>query len=244
LRKSITTYCRTLYGMAGERIIPILICRDVDDVQPFYEALGFRVTYRQQRPNPHLVVERDDIGLHFAGVPAFDPEQSMGSVIITVPDADGLYAAWRDGLRAHYGSVPLRGIPRLLRPRRKQGTATGFSVVDPGGNWLRVYRAGEPEETGGTGLDRVLRNAARQGDSKGDDAAAAGMLDRGLDRYAAAPATERVPALIYRAELAVRLGDPGTVRRLRDEVGALSLTAAERAALSEDLAALADLPTA
>ena len=106
------------------------------------------------------MVRREDLELHFAAVPGYDPEVALGSVIVTVPDADELHAAWAAGLRAHLGRVPVAGTPRLLRPRRKQGTATGFTLVDPGGNWIRVYRAGGPGETGGTGLQRVLRIAA------------------------------------------------------------------------------------
>ena len=34
------------------RTVPILPCHDLDDVVPFQEALGFRVTYRQAKPNP------------------------------------------------------------------------------------------------------------------------------------------------------------------------------------------------
>ena len=49
--------------------------------------------------------------------------------------------------------------------------------------------------------------AARQGDSHGDEATAAQMLDRGLARHADAPAPQRVEAMIYRAELALRLND-------------------------------------
>lgn len=223
--------------MAGERTVPILPCRQLEDVLPFYAALGFEVTYRQQRPNPYAVVRREDLELHFAGVAGFDPEQSLGSVIVTVPDADALHAAWAAGLREAYGRLPVAGIPRLLRPRRKQGTARGFSLVDPGGNWLRVYRAGEPEETGGTGLERVVRNAARYGDAKGDDAGAAGILDRGLARQPDAPVVERVPALVYRAELAVRTGDEERAAALLAEVLRLELDDAERAAVAEELAA-------
>lgn len=40
-----------------ERTIPILACRHLDDVLPFYESLGFVVTHRQSRPNPR----RDEV---------------------------------------------------------------------------------------------------------------------------------------------------------------------------------------
>ena len=128
--------------MAGERTYAILPCRTLDDVVPFYEALGFVVTYRQERPNPYLVVRREDLHLHFAAIDGFDPEQSYASVIVVVPDAEALYQDFAAGLRAAYGKLPTTKIPRLLRPRRKRGTVSGFSVVDPGGNWLRDQPSG------------------------------------------------------------------------------------------------------
>ena len=223
--------------------MPILPCRRLDDVLPFYAALGFEVTYRQARPNPYAVVQREDLVLHFFGLDGFDPERSLGSVIVTVPDAEALYRSFAGGLREAYGRVPVAGIPRLLRPRRKQGTVAGFSVVDPGGNWLRVYRAGDQEESGGgsAGVAKVLRNAARQGDARGDHDAAIAILDRGLARFADAPAVERVPALVYRAELAVRTGDrDGAATRLTEALG-LALDDADRAAVAADLEAAAEL---
>ena len=87
------------------------------------------------------------------------------------------------GLRQAYGRLPSAGIPRILRPRRKQGTTAGFTVVDVGGNWLRISRAGDPEDDAGNrdkGLARAMEVAARQGDSHGDDARALAVLDRGV----------------------------------------------------------------
>jgi hypothetical protein len=96
---------------------------------------------------------------------------------------DNLYLVFANGLRAAYVKLPSTGIPRILRLNKKSGTVRGFSVVDPGGNWLRVSGLGETEEGAGeartTGLVRVIENAARLGDAKGDDSAAAGILDRG-----------------------------------------------------------------
>lgn len=161
--------------MAGERAIPILPCRAVEDVIPCYAALGFEEAFRQQRPNPYVV----------------------------------FHAAFAAGLREAFGKVPVAGIPRLLRPRRKLGSATGFSVVDPGGNWLRVYRDGASETTEAAprGLELVLLSAARQSDARGEDAVAARMLDAGLARHPDAPAAVREEALAFRAELAERLSE-------------------------------------
>ena len=132
--------------MPGERMYPILPCPDIDEAIAFYEALGFKRTYRQVRPNPHAVVARDDMHIHLGGIDGFDPEQSYASVIIVVPDPDALYASFAAGLRAAFGKLPVAGIPRMVRPRKRWGTVYGFSVVDVGGNWLRFSKLGDSEE--------------------------------------------------------------------------------------------------
>ena len=105
--------------MSDERMYPILPCPDIDEAIAFYAALGFTRTYRQVRPNPSAVVARDDMHIHLAGIDGFDPEQSYASVIITVPDPDALYASFAEGLRAAFGKVPVAGIPRMVRPRKR-----------------------------------------------------------------------------------------------------------------------------
>lgn len=123
-----------------------------------------------------------------------------------VPDTGILYDEFAAGLRAAYGKLPVKGIPRITRPRRKQGMPAGFSVVDPGGNWLRIT-SGDPGEDEGGPFERVLRNAARQGDSRGDEAAAIAVLEAGLVRHADATDAEKVPVLVYLAELLIRVGE-------------------------------------
>ncbi len=224
--------------MAGERTHPILPCPDLDEAISFYEALGFRRTYRQLRPNPYAVVALEDIVLHLAGIDGFDPTTSVGSVIIVVPDATALHTAFATGLRQRYGRLPTAGIPRILRPRRKQGTA-GFSVVDVGGNWLRVYRAGEVEDDPAVpseGLARVVEVAARQGDARGDDAQALAVLERGLARHPDAAPIERVRALLYRAEVLTRLGQHARAAATSATASLVSLTNQDAEAVAADLA--------
>ena len=232
--------------MAGELTIPILPCPDLDEALAFYAALGFRTTYRQARPNPYAVVRREDLELHLAGIAGFDPSESYASAIVIVPDAEQLHREFAEGLKAAYGSVPRSGIPRLLRPRAKAGTVAGFTLIDVGGNWLRFYRRGEQEDQGPgpgrpTGLARVLLGAARQGDAHGDDHAAARMLDAGLLRHPEAPVTDRFAALIYRAEIALRLSDESGARQLLDAAGALEMSPAEQTAVADSRATAAEL---
>lgn len=175
--------------VSGERTHPVLPCVDLDEAVAFYNALGFALTYRQRRPNPYAVVELDDMAIHLNGIEGFDPATSYASVIITVPQLDQLHHSFKEGLRATFAKVTVKGIPRLLPPRRKAGTATGFSAVDVGGDWLRFYATGASEEEAPrTGLGRVIDVAARQGVARGDEARAIAVLDAGLLRHPHAPA--------------------------------------------------------
>ncbi len=231
-----------MFGVRPETVIPGLPCRDLDDVLPFYDALGFEVTYRQQRPNPFAAVRRGGIQLHFFAVEGFDPADSMGTVVVLVPDTGALHRAFAAGLREAFGRVPLSGIPRMTRPRSKQGTSAGFSVVDPGGNWLRI--SAFADDGGGSAddrLSRVMANASRQADSHGDEAAGVRVLRNGLDRHADAPATERVPALVFLIELLVRTDDRDGAAALLAEVAGMDLSDAEREVLAGDLAIAEEL---
>lgn len=227
--------------MANERTYPCLPCRDVDESVAFYATLGFTATYRQVRPNPYAVVAREDIHIHLFGIDGFDPAQSYGTVIITVPDPDSLYRDFAAGLRSAHGKVLVAGIPRITRPRKKYGTVRGFSVVDPGGNWLRISRSGDTEEDDSAepaeGLTQILNVATRLGDARGDDAQALKTLESALRRFGAdASATEVARAQLYRAELAIRTGDPALARAALTAAQALPLTDDERADLADDFA--------
>jgi len=232
-------FIHSLVPMANEVTIPILPCRDLDESISFYQALGFVRTYRQQRPNPSAVVSRDDFHVHLFTIDGFDPELSYGSVIVVVPDADELYEAFAAGLRAAYGKLPSAGIPRILRPRKREGTVRGFTVVDPGGNWLRFSNQGDTEEEAKaekvSGLARVINNAARLGDAHGDHAFARKLLENGLAKFTDAPLVDRARALLYRAELAVRGGDRSTATGSLSEALSLDLSDEERNAIASEL---------
>jgi hypothetical protein len=231
--------------MANERTYPILPCSELDESISFYETLGFRKTYRQVRPNPSAVVALEDIQIHLCGIEGFNPADSYGSVIIAVPDPDGLYRAFAAGLRAEYGKLPVAGIPRILRPRKKYGTVSGFTVIDPGGNWLRIYKLGDSEEESSLekvgGLAQIIRVAARLGDAHGDEATALKTLENGLKRFPEAPAVERAKAYLYQAELAIRMNNRDLAQSSLILAQAIELTDAERAAIVDELEHVAEL---
>ena len=224
--------------MANERTYPILPCSDIDEAIAFYAALGFQRTYRQERPNPYAVVKLEEIQIHLFGMKGFNPADSYGSAIVVVPDPDALYHAFATGLRAAYKKLPIAGIPRITRPRKKFGTVRGFSVVDVGGNWLRISKLGDTEEAAAEkliGLAQVIEVAARLGDARGDDAQALKTLETGLKRFADAPPLDQARALLYRAELAMRLHDPVLAQSALDTVRSLALSEEEQTMLADEL---------
>ena len=199
--------------MAGEVAIPLLPCGSVDEIAEFYAALGFEQTYRQLRPNPYVALRREDLHLHFFGMPDFDPAQSYGSCLVQVPDIGALHGAFETGMRAAYCKVLVSGIPRMTRPRKRKnaGNLSGFSLVDPGGNWIRITAlpgtaAREPAPS--SKLAKALDNAVVLADSKGDVPQALKILGATLahEEHTASP-EDVVEARAYLAELSVRL-DP------------------------------------
>ena len=232
--------------MANERTYPCLPCAEIDGSIAFFESLGFTKTYRQVRPNPYAVVAREDLQIHLFGIDGFEPADSYGTVIVAVPDPDGLYRDFAAALRKTYGKLPVTGIPRITRPRKKYGTVRGFSVVDPGGNWLRISKLGQTEEEDSAekaeGLVQITYVAARLGDAHGDEALALKTLESGLIRFGdAANAIDLARAYLYRAELAVRTQDLELARSSLAAADSLELTTDEEAELADEFAHVTEL---
>jgi hypothetical protein len=184
-------------------------------------------------------VALEDIHIHLFGMDGFNPEDSYGSVIITVPDSDGLYRDFASKLRERYGKLPVTGIPRVTRPRKKYGTVSGFSIVDPGGNWLRISKSGDTEQEDSAketeGLAGFINVAARLGDAHGDEALALKTLESGIKRFPDAPAIVRAKAYLYRAELAIRTKNIELAQSSFDVAKSLKLSKDEKASIVDEL---------
>ncbi|MFI2102104.1 hypothetical protein ACH436_02340 [Isoptericola sp. NPDC019693] len=251
-------------------IVALLPCggseAEQDAMVAFWSALGLEVTYRQRRPYPVVSFGRGGIQLQYYGMPDWDPEASHSTCVVVVPDTEPVYESFAAGLRSLYGRLPVSGAPRVTRPRRRANNAglSGFSLIDPAGNWVRVTRAPDPGTEfatgeggtmtwtagGGGALARATENAVVLADSKGDVAQARKTLGGAVRRARAATgAAELAPALAYLVELAVRAGDLAAAGELVAELEALAATsggagaesgAAVRAAVDEARSLVAD----
>jgi hypothetical protein len=237
--------------MTNEVTVPLLPCASIDDILTFYGVLGFSTTYEQRKPYPCAGLQREDLHLQFFEIAGFDPEQSYGSCIVLTSDIAELHRAFAAGMRAAYGKVLVSGMPRMTRPRARKNAdgVGGFSVIDPGGNWIRVFQKPAamptPVPAPAGRLAKALANAVVLADSKGDAGQAARILDSALARPRADddPVTH-VEVLVYRAELAMTLHDRETATEMLASVEHIALNADETARAAPTFEIAADLAAA
>ncbi|MBC7813210.1 MAG: VOC family protein [Burkholderiales bacterium] len=235
--------------MPDQYMIPALPCRSINETLEFYVALGFEITYQQERPNNYAVVKRGGIEMHFFSMRDYEPSASYSTCLVVVPDVEALRKAFVEGARSHYGRMPAAGIPRITPLRNKADGGKGFNVIDPGGNWIRIFQTAAaitssdtPEKPAVlTKLSRAIHAANLLAESKGDYAAAAKMLDGALAQAENEPLIHRVQALVARAEVAVTMGEPQIARNMLSQVQAFDLSAEDRAALADEFQRIADL---
>ncbi|WP_131736480.1 bleomycin resistance protein [Actinomadura roseirufa] len=230
----------------GEKAIPIYPCRSIDLTWEFYKTLNFEQTFRQTRPNPYLSVRHGDIELQFFGWKKHDPSASMNMCYIVTTDVDALYEEFRGGLKEVLGRIPVRGLPRLGPLKDTSYGLRQFLLTDPDGIQLRIGQpisddlSHAPAPQGKAA--RALHTATLLSDSKEDHHGAAKILDHLLASGEPLTPSERLKALILRADLAAHLNDGSRARRLAAE--ARALTVPDSAAHADDLRRLSDLEVA
>lgn len=230
----------------SEKTIPILPCRTLQPVLDFYTALGFEVTFRQKSPNPYAVVQRGAVELQFFGLKKYDPAGSLSTCYVLTTEVDALYEEFRAGLKAAYGRVPTRGLPRIGPLKDMSYGVRQFLMSDPGGNCVRVgqktsedqHHRPAPRET----FARALHNATLFADSREDPRGAARIVDRVLALEDERPTpVQLLRLLVLRADVAGRLGEDGTAAQLLDEAAAVRLTREESESVRDDLTRLEEL---
>lgn len=196
--------------MSNPRTIPLLPCADIDEIEPFFAALGFHTTYRQLRPYAALGLRGHGFDLQYYGLTGHTPESSHSSCLVIVDDTGQIWEEFATGLRQAYGKLPITGFPRITRPRARKNADgfSGFSLVDPAGNWLRFFsdRSAETSLPEPSRLAEAVQNAVVLADSKGDVAQAAKVLQGAIKR---APSDDpaQAEAQSFMDELTERLSD-------------------------------------
>ncbi|MAS37483.1 MAG: hypothetical protein CL610_26020 [Anaerolineaceae bacterium] len=216
-----------------ESIIPLLGCKHPDATLDFYEALGFEITYRQDKPYVYAAIQRGNINLHFI------KGKNTGTCLIHVPAVGDYHRAFADGLRAKYGRIPTANFPRIARLRPGQ---TRFTLFDPNGNELMFINQNEPDidyeiysQRNLSPFLKALESAAFLRDTYTDDPAAAKLLDKKLAQNPSAAPIDRARVLAARAELAVALGDDARLQALRDELNQMPLSDEDRRQFHDEL---------
>ncbi|WP_430479517.1 bleomycin resistance protein [Streptomyces sp. P11-1] len=234
-----------------EKTIPLLPCRTelLQSVVDFYAALGFETTHLQKSPYAYAVVERGAVEIQLYGLKDYDPSTSHASCYVLTEDVDGLYAAFRSGLKTTYGRIPTRGLPRIGPLKDMSYGVRQFLTTDPTGNTIRVGQTiddASPEDPADAApkdvFARALHMADLFADSKQDFPGAARIIDRVLNLKDEQPTpVQRLQLLVLRGDLAQRLGDAEGARGWLETAEAVQLTAEEKALARDALARLEEL---
>ncbi|WP_432149100.1 VOC family protein [Streptomyces sp. bgisy029] len=234
-----------------EKTIPLLPCRTelIQSVVDFYTALGFETTHLQKSPYAYAVVERGAVEIQLYGMKDYDPATSHSTCYVLTDDVDGLHAAFRSGLKAAYGRIPTRGLPRIGPLKDMSYGVRQFLTTDPTGNTIRVGQTlgnADTEEPAATApketFARALHMADLFADSKQDYPGAARIIDRVLNLEDEQPApVQRVQLLVLRGDIAQRLGDAEGARKWLEEADSVQLDTKERETARDALARLGDL---
>lgn len=173
--------------MPRPQTIPLLPCADIDEIESFFATLGFRTTYRQHRPYACLALNGHGFDLQYYGLDGHVPESSHSSCLVIVDDTGQIWEEFASGLRGADDRLPIKGFPRITRPRPRKnaGGLSGFSLIDPAGNWIRFFNRDSTAQTPSAEISRLgeaVQNAVVLADSKGDVAQATKVLHGALRR--------------------------------------------------------------
>ncbi len=108
---------------------PILPSQDLNITRSFYESLGFKAGYYDDR---YDILRRGNLVVHLEHQDNLIPATNRTSCYWRVADADALYQEF-----ALLG-LPSEGLPRLAAPHDESWGMREFTIRDPAGNLIRV----------------------------------------------------------------------------------------------------------
>ena len=115
--------------MPPEASEPILPAPDLSRTRAFYESLGFKAGYHDDR---YEILRRGTLVVHLEPRDDLVPATNRTSCYWRVADADALYHEF-----ASLG-LPSEGLPRLTAPHDESWGMREFTLKDPAGNLIRV----------------------------------------------------------------------------------------------------------
>jgi catechol 2,3-dioxygenase-like lactoylglutathione lyase family enzyme len=115
--------------MAREGPEPILPAHDVRRTSSFYESLGFRAGFHDDR---YEILRRGNLVVHLEQQDDLVPARNRTSCYWRVADADALYQEFSTL------GLPSEGAPSLSEPFDEPWGMREFTVKDPAGNLIRI----------------------------------------------------------------------------------------------------------
>jgi len=108
---------------------PILPAQDVSRTRAFYESLGFKAGYYNDR---YEILRRGNLVVHLEARRDLVPATNQTSCYWRVTDADALHGDF-----AALG-LPAEGLPSLSEPCDEPWGMREFTMKDPAGNLIRI----------------------------------------------------------------------------------------------------------
>jgi hypothetical protein len=108
---------------------PILPAQDVSFARAFYESLGFKAGYYDER---YEILRRGNLVIHLEARRHIVPAANQTSCYWRVTNADALYSEF-----AALG-LPAEGSPSMSEPFDEPWGMREFALRDPSGNLIRI----------------------------------------------------------------------------------------------------------
>ena len=115
--------------MPREASEPILPAHDVSRARAFYESLGFKSGYDDDR---YDILRRGNLVVHLEAHEELVPATNRASCYWRVADADALYREFASL------ALPADGSPCLTAPCDEPWGMREFTLKDPAGNLIRI----------------------------------------------------------------------------------------------------------
>ncbi|OLY90663.1 hypothetical protein SAMN05444008_101318 [Cnuella takakiae] len=112
-------------------INPKLPMRNKAATKAYYEQLGFAQWGHADYPD-YLMLQKDNIEIHFFLFPALDTKENYGQVYIRTNSIEESYQSYLDQNIAIHPNAPLQAKPWGIKE---------FSLIDPDGNLLTFGEA-------------------------------------------------------------------------------------------------------